>query len=238
VDNRLLTTIRELARLYAEINKALKDIIPQPKQQPKHILLEKLYELKPAEPADIDRLTRELRLYGHGEIVDEILGGKNRKILVGVIYSYGRCGESAYRAYRILEEKYMGSREVVVEDFSTDALTIADTIRASAADATLVVAIKKRGRRPGIYSREVELHGVEGIEAVEEIRPSLEGLLDVDALIRGLNVFLGGGKLTVIECEPASDDCSDCIEGLVKAVERHVTGFRAPGERGREGGSV
>ncbi len=141
-----------------------------------------------------------------------------------MLYGYGECGDAAYQAYKLLEKKYASTVNIIIDDFSTDALTIADTISSAKADRVAIAAIKRRGREPGIYTGKIELRRIEGMEAVEEIRPSLEGLLDIDAVIRGLNVLLGEGEVTVIECEPGVDDCSDCTEKLVKAVEEYVSG--------------
>ncbi len=206
--------LHDIARILASINKLfndLKDSIIGELPHPLSPLLEVIYRMDDAKEEDVEKMVKKLREAGHGELVEKILD-KEPRILVGVIYIYGRCGESAYSLYNSLRES--PPKNIVVEDFSTDALTVADYIRRAKADRVVVLAIKRRGRQPGVYVYNARIQQPSPEDAVEDIRPSLEGLLDVDALIMGLNVFLGEGELTVIECEPSSDDCSDCIEKI------------------------
>ena len=203
---------KELAAIYEELKSSLIGPLPSVSDQ----LAELLYKMPPAKEEDINKLSSELKKAGHGDLVKRLLD-KPPRVLVGVLYSYGTCGEAAYNAYKSLLSN-PPSGNVIIEDFSTDALTVADAIRDSGADKVVILAIKRRNRKPGVYVRHVTLKQPTAIEAVEEIRPSLEGLLDVDALLRGLNVFLGKGDVEVHECEPKSESCEECTKLLIDSL--------------------
>ena len=200
--------IKAVARAYNELKEALDEALPDPRKE----YLRYLYDLS-QEPLSLDKMVRELKSQGYSDIVEKLLNKPPRKIL-GFLYWYGVEGEAVYKAYEAIKN-HPHRPEIRVEDFSTDALTVADMIRDFNPERVIVFTLKSRGREPGIHRYTRRIERPSGIEAVEMMRPSLEGLLDVDALLSALGVFSDIDEVEVVECEPPPDNVDKCTELLI-----------------------
>lgn len=207
--------IRALAKIYAELKNTVEESLPDPRKD----LLKYLYDLR-QEPLSMETMVENLKKQGLEELVDKILEKPPRKML-GFLYWYGYEGEAVYNAYKKLL-KHDFKPEIRVEDFSTDVLTIADAIREFSPEKVVVFTLKSRGREPGIYRYTKKIARAEGLEAVERIRPSLEGLLDIDALVDGLGVFSQIEEIEIVECEPDRNKLEHCTELLYREALREI----------------
>lgn len=210
--------LRRLARAYASWKKFWDDLLPKPENPLTRIV----FTLPKKEEESIDEIARKLEEAGHGDFVRALLAEKKPRVLLGFLYYAGPIGEAVYGVYRYASS-HVKCSNVVVEDFSADALTVSDAIAKWKADKIVVFTAKKRGRKPALYAYSLVLRKPREWEAVEAIRPSLEGSLDIDDLLRGLSVFLPGTTIHVYECEPAENEPDTCEKSLIDAVIGEVS---------------
>jgi len=161
-----------------------------------------------------------------GEVLWDLLAGPRHveKILVGVIGT--SLSEEGREALKVLEKLRKAGLpgNVIVEDFSMDVLSVADVINDIAPEVLVLVSVAVRGRPPGVYVSRVRFKKRENaFEALEDVRPSLEGWISIDAIVAGLPVFLRHKprEVVIVECEPGAGSCAD---ELYRKVVRIVGG--------------
>lgn len=207
--------VKTFAKIYAELKYTIEKSLPDPREE----FLRYLYDLR-QEPLSLEIMVEELKRQGLDDLVEKILEKPPRKML-GFLYWYGYEGETVYNAYKKLL-KHQLRPEIRIEDFSTDVLTIADAIQEFDPEKVVVFTLKSRGREPGIYRYTKKIMKAEGLDAVERIRPSLEGLLDIDALVDGLGIFSHIEEIEIVECEPDKNNLELCTELLYEEALREI----------------
>ncbi|RLE60881.1 MAG: hypothetical protein DRJ35_02070 [Thermoprotei archaeon] len=215
MDEDIKQLIKAFARVYSEIKNTIDETMPDPRE----VLLKYLYDLK-QEPLSLEEMVEELRKAGHKDIVEKIIR-KQPKKMIGFLYWYGYEGEAVYKAFE-KTKKLSVPPEIRIEDFSTDVMSIADMIADFQPEKVIVFTLKKRGRTPGIYRYKKRIKRAEGLEAVERIRPSMEGLLDIDALLEGLGVFSKIEEIEIVECEPETEKLEECSNMLFREALREI----------------
>ncbi|MEZ0345574.1 MAG: hypothetical protein ABWK01_03405 [Infirmifilum sp.] len=167
---------------------------------------------------DVEEMKKALKENGFENLINE-LSNTGRKLLLGFLFYYGEDGEAVYKAYeRAL--RLNDCRNLVVEDFSTDSLTVSYLIEKHKPQEIKVLTLRRKNRDPGIYTYEVSLQPTNAEEAPEAVRASLDGSLNIDHLLEGLRVFAPGVTLEVVECDPGGSAPSFCTDKLFEMVER------------------
>lgn len=235
--------IRELARVVVFLDKTKREIIDAAARAladsvnvDKQAMLSVIYRFKQVE-VDYEKLKAEIvRSLGgrpeevKGKDLEEVLryllAGPRpaERILVGVIgTSLTKEGREALKVLEKLRKAGLPGG-VLVEDFSTDVLSVADIINDVSPEVLVLVSVAVRGRPPGVYVSRVKLERRENaFEALEDVRPSLEGWISIDAIVAGLPAFLKHEprEVVIVECEPGAGSCAD---ELYREVIRVVRG--------------
>jgi len=206
--------IRAAARAYTSWNRLLETIIPKLPNP----LEEKIYTLKTARPPDLSSMAEKLKEAGHQNLVEKILN-KPPKILVGFLYSLSETGNTVYDTYLYMLKKAENCPSITIEDFSTDALTVSDIIAREKPDKTIIITAKSRQRPAGIYTTQITVRHIQENPA-EKLRASLEGSLDIDALLDALQVLAPGLTVILLECDPGNSTGENCGQRLIQVADK------------------
>ncbi len=224
-----------LARLGKEVDQEVRRSLAEILGVDEKALLKVLYEIK-AKPQDPEAMKaqiikalggdEELAKRDFAEALGAVLGlslpqGGGEKVLVGFIATpFDEAGQQVLNLYEKLRAMELPSN-VVVEDFHTNVVTVADLINQHKPSRLVIVTSERRGRTPGIHVSRRRLRKKENaFKALEDIRPSLDGWVSVDVLLDGVTSFLTHWprEIVVVECEPGENLC----EGLEEAVLREA----------------
>jgi len=233
--------VKELARLLGMLARLGRDVDQEIKRGLAEILgvdekflLQKLYELR-AKQQDVETLKtevikalggdpEELAHLDFAEALGRVLGinlEAGRRVMVGFVASpLDDAGQQVLELYEKLRRRGL-PENVVVEDFYTNVVTVADLINEYTPSRLIVVSVERKGRSPGIYvSRRDLRRKTEAFQALEDIRPSLDGWVSVDVLLDGITSFLTHWprEVVLVECEPGEKLC----EGLEEVVLREA----------------
>jgi len=211
--NLVAETIKALRALDDSVRSALAQPVLGAATEPLYRRLTTFPEKSP----NIEEERKALVEGGYGELVQKI-SEAGFKVLLGFLFYYGEDGESVYKAFEIAA-KLPECSHVIVEDFSTDSLTVSFMLEKYSPNLVEILTLKRRGRAPGVYRYTVSLQQPSAEEAPEAIRASLEGSLDVDHLIEGLRAFAPLREVVVIECDPGGQEASFCTEKLIEVVK-------------------
>jgi hypothetical protein len=206
--------IKLAARAYASWNKFIESLFPQPPNP----LEQKIYTLNSTKEPDLATMIQELKNTGHQDLVEKILS-RPPKVLVGFLYDLSEPGELIYDTYGYTFQKVQDCPNITVEDFSTDALTVNDIIAREKPDKIIIVTAKRRQRPPGIYTAQTTLQATQENPA-EMLRASLEGSLDIDALLDALRVLAPGRIISIVEYEPPEDATQSLKEQLIQVIDK------------------
>ncbi len=223
-----------LARLGKEVDREVRRGLAEMLGVDENFLLQKLYELN-AKQQDPEALKAEvIRALGgdpekladkdFAEALSRVLGVNleaGRRVMIGFVASpFDDAGQQVLELYEKLRTRGL-SENIVVEDFYTNVVTVADLINKYTPSRLVVVSVERKGRSPGIYvSRRDLRRKTEAFQALEDIRPSLDGWVSVDLLLDGITSFLTHWprEVVLVECEPGEKLC----EGLEEVVLREA----------------
>ncbi len=224
-----------LARLGKEVDQEVRRSLAEVLGVDEKALVRILYDIK-AKPQDPEAMKvqvikalggdEELAKMDFADALSRILGlelpqGVGETVMVGFVATpFDEAGQQVLELYEKLRSAEL-PRNLVVEDFQTNVVTVADLINLHKPSKLVVVTVERRGRKPGIHvSRRRLERKQDAFKALEDIRPSLDGWVSVDILLDGITSFLTHWprEVVVVECEPDENLC----EGLERAVLREA----------------
>jgi hypothetical protein len=219
MNEELEAAVRKIAAVYFTLKRLL-DPTAVIREAYLASLRDRVLKLKPpAEGGNLETLLEFVEKHGPSLPLRQLVGVQRK--LLGFVCGVSPECEELIKVMSTLASEYSDCGNVAVEDMSADSLTVKYIIERHSPSQIIIYTLKRRGRAPGLYTREFKASEGGSEPSLERLGASLRGSLDIDDLLGGLAALGVQQTVTVVECEP-SEDKGLCKELIREHAAREV----------------